>query len=194
MRLSVALLRNVEAEMRAKELAEAPTVKTKGQAEKEEAAAARAKGRFPLCGRGGRCVYSGRGGRADHLRVLEVVAEARHEYREDQGVAGTVGGVAGARRGDQGKGGGREEEVGGFGGGFAGIAGSEDQEAVATKLAEATGSISDRFNHCHGVRTSLQVIGSTWRIGMGSLIAGYPGRLRLEALDASGDGHIGECV
>jgi hypothetical protein len=40
MRLSVALLRNVEAEMRAKELAEAPTVKTKEQVEKEEAAAA----------------------------------------------------------------------------------------------------------------------------------------------------------
>ncbi|PKS06402.1 hypothetical protein jhhlp_007150 [Lomentospora prolificans] len=37
MRLSVALLRNVDAEMRAKELAEAPTVKTKEQVEKEEA-------------------------------------------------------------------------------------------------------------------------------------------------------------
>ncbi|KAI1415941.1 optic atrophy 3 protein-domain-containing protein [Hypoxylon sp. FL1857] len=36
MRLSVALLRNVEAEMRAKEKAEAPTVKTKEQVEKEE--------------------------------------------------------------------------------------------------------------------------------------------------------------
>ncbi|SPN96896.1 uncharacterized protein DNG_00415 [Cephalotrichum gorgonifer] len=36
MRLSVALLRNVEAEMRAKEQAEAPTVKTKEQVEKEE--------------------------------------------------------------------------------------------------------------------------------------------------------------
>ncbi|KAI0841998.1 optic atrophy 3-like protein [Hypoxylon sp. FL0890] len=36
MRLSVALLRNVEAEMRAKEKAEAPTVKTKEQIEKEE--------------------------------------------------------------------------------------------------------------------------------------------------------------
>jgi hypothetical protein len=35
MRLSVALLRNVEAEMRAKDLAEAPTVKTKEQIEKE---------------------------------------------------------------------------------------------------------------------------------------------------------------
>jgi optic atrophy 3 protein len=37
MRLSVALLRNVDAEMRAKEKAEAPTVKTKEQIEKEEA-------------------------------------------------------------------------------------------------------------------------------------------------------------
>lgn len=36
MRLSVALLRNVEAEMRAKEKAEAPTVKTKEQVEKED--------------------------------------------------------------------------------------------------------------------------------------------------------------
>ncbi|KAI0890044.1 optic atrophy 3-like protein [Annulohypoxylon maeteangense] len=36
MRLSVALLRDVEAEIRAKEKAEAPTVKTKGQIEKEE--------------------------------------------------------------------------------------------------------------------------------------------------------------
>lgn len=36
MRLSVALLRNVEAEMRAKERAEAPTVKTKEQTEREE--------------------------------------------------------------------------------------------------------------------------------------------------------------
>ncbi|KAI1385062.1 optic atrophy 3-like protein [Hypoxylon trugodes] len=36
MRLSVALLRNVEAEMRAKEKAEAPTVKTKEQIEKDE--------------------------------------------------------------------------------------------------------------------------------------------------------------
>lgn len=38
MRLSVALLRNVDAEMRAKEKAEAPTVKTKEQIEKEEEA------------------------------------------------------------------------------------------------------------------------------------------------------------
>ena len=37
MRLSVALLRNVEAEMRAKEKAEAPTVKTKEQTEREQA-------------------------------------------------------------------------------------------------------------------------------------------------------------
>jgi len=37
MRLSVALLRNVEAEMRAKEKAEAPTVKTKEETEKEQA-------------------------------------------------------------------------------------------------------------------------------------------------------------
>jgi optic atrophy 3 protein len=37
MRLSVALLRNVEAEMRAKEKAEAPTVKTKEQVEREAA-------------------------------------------------------------------------------------------------------------------------------------------------------------
>ncbi|KAL7629423.1 hypothetical protein AAE478_000943 [Parahypoxylon ruwenzoriense] len=36
MRLSVALLRNVEAEMRAKEKAEAPTAKTKEQVEKED--------------------------------------------------------------------------------------------------------------------------------------------------------------
>jgi hypothetical protein len=36
MRLSVALLRNVEAEIKAKEKAEAPTVKTKEQVEKEE--------------------------------------------------------------------------------------------------------------------------------------------------------------
>ncbi|KAI8632336.1 hypothetical protein F5Y19DRAFT_420687 [Xylariaceae sp. FL1651] len=36
MRLSVALLRNVEAEMKAKEKAETPTVKTKEQIEKEE--------------------------------------------------------------------------------------------------------------------------------------------------------------
>lgn len=36
MRLNVALLRNVEAEMRAKEKAEAPTVKTKEQVEKEK--------------------------------------------------------------------------------------------------------------------------------------------------------------
>lgn len=36
MRLSVSLLRNAEAEQRAKELAEAPTVKTKEQIEKEE--------------------------------------------------------------------------------------------------------------------------------------------------------------
>ncbi|KAF4929820.1 hypothetical protein CGCVW01_v001285 [Colletotrichum viniferum] len=41
MRLSVALLRNVEAEMRAKEKAEAPTVKTKEQVEKEEEAKAK---------------------------------------------------------------------------------------------------------------------------------------------------------
>ncbi|KAF6834087.1 OPA3 domain protein [Colletotrichum musicola] len=41
MRLNVALLRNVEAEMRAKEKAEAPTVKTKEQVEKEEEAKAR---------------------------------------------------------------------------------------------------------------------------------------------------------
>ncbi|KAL0939290.1 OPA3 family protein [Colletotrichum truncatum] len=41
MRLSVALLRNVEAEMRAKEKAEAPTVKTKEQVDKEEEAKAR---------------------------------------------------------------------------------------------------------------------------------------------------------
>jgi optic atrophy 3 protein len=37
MRMSVALLRNVEAEMRAKEKAEAPTVKTKEQTEREQA-------------------------------------------------------------------------------------------------------------------------------------------------------------
>ena len=37
MRLSVATLRNVSAEIKAKELAEAPTVKTKEQVEKEEA-------------------------------------------------------------------------------------------------------------------------------------------------------------
>ena len=37
MRLSVALLRNVEAEMRAKDLAEAPTVPTKEEVEKEKA-------------------------------------------------------------------------------------------------------------------------------------------------------------
>jgi len=36
MRLSVALLRNVEAEMRAKEKAEAPTVKTKEETEREQ--------------------------------------------------------------------------------------------------------------------------------------------------------------
>lgn len=36
MRLSVALLRDIEAEMRAKEKAEAPTVKTKEQAERDE--------------------------------------------------------------------------------------------------------------------------------------------------------------
>ncbi|KAF9879083.1 opa3 domain protein [Colletotrichum karsti] len=41
MRLSVALLRNVEAEMRAKEKAEAPTVKTKEQVQKEEEAKAK---------------------------------------------------------------------------------------------------------------------------------------------------------
>lgn len=41
MRLSVALLRNPDAELRAKEKAEAPTVKTKEQIEKEEAAKAR---------------------------------------------------------------------------------------------------------------------------------------------------------
>ncbi|KAL8288050.1 hypothetical protein RB597_000236 [Gaeumannomyces tritici] len=40
MRLSVASLRNVEAEMKAKELAETPTVKTKEQTEKEERARA----------------------------------------------------------------------------------------------------------------------------------------------------------
>ncbi|KAL8377795.1 hypothetical protein RB595_008466 [Gaeumannomyces hyphopodioides] len=40
MRLSVASLRNVEAEMKAKELAETPTVKTKEQTEKEERAKA----------------------------------------------------------------------------------------------------------------------------------------------------------
>lgn len=42
MRMSVALLRDVEAEMRAKEKAEAPTVKTKSQVEREEAQKARA--------------------------------------------------------------------------------------------------------------------------------------------------------
>ncbi|KAI0390954.1 hypothetical protein F5Y17DRAFT_33921 [Xylariaceae sp. FL0594] len=41
MRLSVALLRNVEAEMKAKEKAEAPTVKTKEEVEKEEQMRAR---------------------------------------------------------------------------------------------------------------------------------------------------------
>ncbi|KAK1600097.1 optic atrophy 3-like protein [Colletotrichum navitas] len=41
MRLNVALLRNPDAEQRAKEKAEAPTVKTKEQVEKEEAAKAR---------------------------------------------------------------------------------------------------------------------------------------------------------
>ncbi|OTB06662.1 hypothetical protein M426DRAFT_318718 [Hypoxylon sp. CI-4A] len=41
MRLSVALLRNVDAEIRAKEKAEAPTVKTKEQIEKEEEIRAR---------------------------------------------------------------------------------------------------------------------------------------------------------
>ena len=41
MRMSVALLRNTEAELRAKEKAEAPTVKTKEQTEKEEQLKAR---------------------------------------------------------------------------------------------------------------------------------------------------------
>ncbi|OLN82018.1 hypothetical protein CCHL11_08649 [Colletotrichum chlorophyti] len=41
MRLNVALLRNIDAEIRAKEKAEAPTVKTKEQIEKEEASKAR---------------------------------------------------------------------------------------------------------------------------------------------------------
>jgi len=57
MRLSVALLRNVEAEMKAKEKAEAPTVKTKEEVEKEEQIRAkhgatiqeiRARKRFPI--------------------------------------------------------------------------------------------------------------------------------------------------
>ncbi|KAJ8124419.1 hypothetical protein O1611_g9222 [Lasiodiplodia mahajangana] len=57
MRLSVALLRNVEAEMKAKEKAEAPTVKTKEEVEKEEEIRAkhgttndeiRAKKSFPI--------------------------------------------------------------------------------------------------------------------------------------------------
>jgi optic atrophy 3 protein len=49
MRLNVALLRDVDAEMKAREKAEAPTVKTKDQVEKEEAAKARqaAAGREP---------------------------------------------------------------------------------------------------------------------------------------------------
>jgi optic atrophy 3 protein len=49
MRLNVALLRNVDAEIKAKERAEAPTVKTKEQVEKEDAAKARqaAAGREP---------------------------------------------------------------------------------------------------------------------------------------------------
>jgi DNA repair exonuclease SbcCD ATPase subunit len=49
MRLNVALLRNVDAEMKAKDKVETPTVKTKEQVEKEEAAKAKqaAAGRDP---------------------------------------------------------------------------------------------------------------------------------------------------